>query len=808
MHLPTSTVVQKCPLFPISGIDKQMQAWDDVPLMRAKTAFHATLLLAFSSVAAVAQSVLPKGTNIDSLVVITQANLATSAEQLLIATLQGLVARQSGAKIYIDGGSGYSIWDKHLNAAYGIPMTTVTSPWVLLTQFKGLVNGYIRCNLSANTNSLDAATSLCGPFNAIAVDTSIENTVKSYGITNLIADMSGASDQFVWTNASPNYNALLSRSVVVEQKQSFYANLRDYATLANAFTFFEGNDSFRSSVIGTMNPMAACLGWGDASNGESVFVGADSSDGVVTIASDWALDLSTLSGILDPLVFQHTYDIPTPQTNVNYVTFVMTDGDNVQENLGSDYTIYQSGYRGKFNFGWSLSASLANLAPSVLRWYYDNASNGPNRDFFVAGPSGLGYFYPSQLPSSDLTMQLEQLNDFMTRADMDITQIIDFNSFANAALWNQYLAQPNINALIYLEYSQYNAQGGAMYFSTNGKPILSCSDLIWGGLESPAEVAANVNNAPQDPSSPSSYKLVEYHLNDSTYPSLSSVLQVVTNLASYVRVVTPGEFQRLVVANVGRKLSFDFGSSAQGWVGYTSGWPDDQAYWTNTIGNPPGGLLMDGSHLGAQDTNMNSWFTRQIILPPNANTLSFDTLAVNDGLLQVQIQPPAGGLVTLLPWAGLSPANTWFTLTASLTNFAGQTVTLWFEQLDGGQGNGEARYVDNVQVLTTGPAVYLPTAPKLLSATATASIFSGVTTTPMKPASRWTAARVPAVFGAKLPVFPPGPPIIPTPPSARARIIPIVSVRGTEKAPAPIPMCKWSRRHHPLPSTASGRAGV
>src|ERR1035438_7301832 len=133
-----------------------MQNLYDVPVLRAKAAILAAIWLAFSSVAAVAQPVLPKGTNIASLVVITQGNLTTSAEQLLIATLQGLVARQSGAKIYIDGGSGYSIWDKHLNTAYGIPMTTVTSPWVLLTQFKGLVNGYIRCNLSANTNLLGA----------------------------------------------------------------------------------------------------------------------------------------------------------------------------------------------------------------------------------------------------------------------------------------------------------------------------------------------------------------------------------------------------------------------------------------------------------------------------------------------------------------------------------------------------------------------------------------------------------------------------------------------------------------------------
>ena len=58
--------------------------------------------------------------------------------------------------------------------------------------------------------------------------------------------------------------------------------------------------------------------------------------------------------------------------------------------------------------------------------------------------------------------------------------MLDFNSFTNAALWNKYLAQPNIDALFYLEYSKYSAPGGALYFSTNGKPVLSAATLSAG----------------------------------------------------------------------------------------------------------------------------------------------------------------------------------------------------------------------------------------------------------------------------------------------------------------------------------------
>lgn len=73
----------------------------------------------------------------------------------------------------------------------------------------------------------------------------------------------------------------------------------------------------------------------------------------------------------------------------------------------------------------------------------------------------------------------------------------------------------------------------------------------------------------------------------------------------------------------------------------------------------------------------------------------------------------------LLDWEKLASTNTWVNRTVSLTNYAGQTVFLFFQQNDGGQSSGEARYIDNVAVLTEGTPLYLPDAPKLLTVTAT-----------------------------------------------------------------------------------------
>lgn len=660
-------------------------------------------------------SFLPKGTNLTSLVVINEANLTNSAQKVLVATLQGIVARQSGQQIYIDGGNGYSIWYPYLNTVYGIPYTINTSPWAILNQFKGLVSGYVLYDKAANSASLAAANSLCGPFNAVAVDASIEPTVRSYGITNLLADVRLRNDLWVWTN----YNAVLSRNVVIEQMNTFDDDLRDYAAMSSAFTFFEGNSSARDFIMGQMNPDAASLGWGDASNGESVFVGNSSSTGVYTVAADYALDLSTLSSVRDLSLYQRTYANPVSETNVHYVTFVMTDGDNVQWNLGGEPGFFNNPARGRFNMGWSLSPSLADLAPSVLRWHYDQSSTGSNSDFFVAGPSGIGYMYPSKYPPSDLDLHVQKLGDFMTRADLNIAQIIDMNSFNRLDLWNKYLGQPGIDSLFYLEYSPYNGAHGAVLFSTNGQPIIAARDQLASGQEEESTLITNLNSYPRDPSSPLGYSFVSVTVWSKNQ---GNILQVVTNLAPDVRVVTPDVFAKLIRNNVGRKSSYDFASTLQGWTGHTSGKFYDKAQWSGAVGNPLGALLLDGSDSGQSDSSPNSWFTRQIILPSNTTTLSFDTFAENDGLLRVRLQLGNGSFVTLLDWAGLPSHNNWYNRTADLSGYVGQTVTLYFEQNDGSLGSGEYRYIDNVIVHTAGPAVYVPTAPKLLSAIATNSI--------------------------------------------------------------------------------------
>ncbi|MEO7298286.1 MAG: GxGYxYP domain-containing protein, partial [Verrucomicrobiota bacterium] len=423
--------------------------------------------------------IFPKGTNLTSLTVIHGTNLGNDSQKFLMATLQGLVARRSSSQIYIDNDGSYGRWKNHLRDNYGVPYTTtpILGYWTMVGNFAPLVSGrYILYNRTANANSISVANSLSGPLDAVAVDASIELSAKVLGgLNNKILDVSARDEAWAWTNYYSSFN----RSNVVEQEEWIAFNLRDYAAMANAFTFFDGNSTFRSNVLSAMDPDTACIGWGDGSLGEDQFVSRSSSNGVFTVPANFALNLSTLSSVRDPFLVQRTYTFPTPETNVHYVTFIATDGDNVQWDVGGYDGYFSQPQRGSFNMGWTIAPTLPDLAPSVMRWFYENSSNGPSRDFFVCGASGAGYMYPSMYPSAELPLHVQKLNNLMARADLNISEILDFNSVSRIDLWNQYLAQPAIDALYYLDYSPYHGAKGAVYFSTNGKPVIACRESLW-----------------------------------------------------------------------------------------------------------------------------------------------------------------------------------------------------------------------------------------------------------------------------------------------------------------------------------------
>ncbi|MFO0627067.1 MAG: hypothetical protein U0325_15775 [Polyangiales bacterium] len=86
-----------------------------------------------------------------------------------------------------------------------------------------------------------------------------------------------------------------------------------------------------------------------------------------------------------------------------YVAFVVGDGDNIAYMLSTRRDWFRQRLASCAAAGapcppltWTISPHLAQLAPDVLRWYYEQARR-TGRDYFALPPSGHLYAYPSSL---------------------------------------------------------------------------------------------------------------------------------------------------------------------------------------------------------------------------------------------------------------------------------------------------------------------------------------------------------------------------------------------------------------------------
>ncbi len=144
-------------------------------------------------------------------------------------------------------------------------------------------------------------------------------------------------------------------------------------------------------------------------------------------------------------------------------------------------------------------------------------------------------------------------------------------------------------------------------------------------------------------------------------------------------------------------LDFTFELDLEGWIAQHGDKAYDRALFLADQGNPGGCAMLDGSDLGTPDGDPNSSLSRVIELADGAGTMKFDTRAAENGSLRVRLVDPGGTSHTLLDWEVLS-GPTWVSRSADLAAWAGQEVTIFFEQNDNDVGQGEMRYLDNIRI--------------------------------------------------------------------------------------------------------------
>lgn len=466
-------------------------------------------------------------------------------EQALVVSLQGLVAKREPV-IWLDHDGMTRVLLDELRAEK-TKVIPVSSAWELLKLFRSHVQGMVVFKFG--TESINAASSLCGPLGCVAVEESILPEARKAGL-ELKADARALSEREVFEK----YRKQFAPRLAVEQDPVAWLHLRDFAIKNNLFTYFGDDRDLRKKVARELGPAALVYGWGGS---EYDWISDLSQAGAAGIAANWCLNLSVMGGLPAPLEPRpHRYPAKIKEGE-RIVAFVMSDGDNIQWMTGGfneNPGFWASPLRGKFNMTWEMAPCLAHDAPRALRYFYRGASRGEFLDDFVCGPSGSGYTFPAQRP--DLSAFGRQTGAALKASGMSIVSLLDAKGDMSQAA--ELLDRPEIMGIIYKDYAPYNRFAGKIVWK-NGKPCVSYTHLLWEPKpkNSPEGVAKAIAAMPAAPDRDAgSYALINVHAWSwkSIGGPMAAVKKTIDLLPKGTRVVTAEELIILLRNNFGKPV--------------------------------------------------------------------------------------------------------------------------------------------------------------------------------------------------------------------------------------------------------------
>jgi hypothetical protein len=478
----------------------------------------------------------------------------TPSERTMVTSLQGLVNSHCSFQIYTLNSSqpDYKIWLEDLKNNYKVSCEIISDPWQLLNIYKDYIKGYVLYSKKSSKDpSINNTSSFAALNKTIVIDETLEPKVAQIGI-KLKGDCRNTDEDWAYNNL---WNKGLNHSTVIELSPDKIDSLRDYAIATKSLVFYEDSvnkTTLRDKIFSSMNGNSICLGWGPD---EFTNISAASKYGVSVVAADWSYNLTTLSAFPSIPITKKTPFSICKEENVHYVTFIMSDGDNQQWNLGTNYGSPKwFGYsnRDKLTLGWSMSPSLYYLAPTVFNLYYKNISNKRISNNFVVSPSGKGYIYPSKFDKNKINTYISSLNSYMKKVDEKYVAIIDDSAFNNIELWDKFTEKSNIQGLFYLDYHRHDTYQGKILWSNN-KPIVSCRDLLWDPLENEYELVKKINerviSGQVNVYSSDAYTFVYVHVWSK---GVSNVEEVISKLKENpkIRITTPETFMELIKTNV------------------------------------------------------------------------------------------------------------------------------------------------------------------------------------------------------------------------------------------------------------------
>jgi len=423
-------------------------------------------------------------------------NIVPEAEQLLLVTLQGVVAKKQPSIFILEDNpkvekDSVEYWFEEISKK-NITYEYVNDVWELLEKLKSDIDGYILCKL--DTESVNVATSLCSIYNSIAVDESIKDKIEKLGL-KMVLDVRDKTQEWCFDNYKEKFNNKCAATIAYSSKQheSCPLFLRDYIIANNMFCFYDESRNLQKKVYPWLEIDSPVFGW-DSSVDENVQVQELSEEGLFRVPSDWSLNMSVYAGLEYPigeLKYQKNLQLKniSLETNKHYITFLMTDGDNISWFQGNSFVpdkrFWQSPYRGKFPLGWTIPSSTLELSPQILA--YINSTKKDNESFIPA-LSGNGYFYADiygkNRDKNALSIHCKKLNEVFKIGNWKVLQVMSLYKSIKATDFTSYTQNiDDLIGLFWVYYTPYSAGAGDIKWEKDKNgfsiPVVSTRFSLW-----------------------------------------------------------------------------------------------------------------------------------------------------------------------------------------------------------------------------------------------------------------------------------------------------------------------------------------
>ena len=521
-----------------------------------------------------------------------------TAEKMLLQSLQGVVAQRK-AEIYL--GSAGDKYLKYIRQRYNLTVddgtfvykyvngeeekTESKNTW--LTTLGGIINhyaetgdikGYVKLRFEASKfselkNQSNQASTIAGAYSYIMVAENTEESLNTYCPSVKLGSLSNGSKtaDISKTNITQyevflECEDLLNKDILIMQAANRVENLREYGIAKKAgFYFYNESDPVpeRDYVYRSLNVMANAYGWEQIDqNEDGVAVGMRedpsvdfASDRDVNVfAADWCSNLSIWMSMPVEEIEQKDYvTLSTEEENAHYVTFLYSDGDNIQWTAGSSFAdSFFLGTKAESKampFGWTLTPSLAEVSPGMMSYLYENMTD---KEQFVGSVSGYAYSHPARFSDEALALFARNTAVMMDKADMDLLAM----KGVNERVMDAFSDQDEIRGG-FVMYGADSGKGGNIYWA-NGKPFVHDRYIMWKGAgdqRDPVMIAkriAQLRGLSTDKSKSTCYSFIQVHCWSYKYGDVmkSFLDNINTEGAENVKVVTPGELIDLIVKNV------------------------------------------------------------------------------------------------------------------------------------------------------------------------------------------------------------------------------------------------------------------